>query len=399
MANHLNEALKQFEAVEANVAKLQRLWEDIEQMLPNLHSTLIEGVNDEAVYREKVRLFEHIAKALPSIDGIKFECCIVDCDGIQSTNLDLHELNELSATLAFENHLRRQGQVLSEYRFRVGVKRRQLARQNVFEYMREFEVKLEQLKTTAEKLESNGSMPEHDWAQLKHSFNAINTLLGNSIERPKRWGDLARHLHFGLKHDFNDIVMHDWPSVRIELERSLYAEDDPVPVEVADLGELVLSNPKGEVITHLNWDKLDPGGFERLLYNLITDTPGYENPKWLTHTNAPDDGRDLSVDRVQNDKLAGVTRHRMIIGCKHWRSKSVDLQEVMLLKEQMKLWEPPRVERLIVATSGRFTTQAVHGVEKHNQSDSALTIEMWPGTHFEWLLAQRPALIAEFRLR
>jgi hypothetical protein len=65
----------------------------------------------------------------------------------------------------------------------------------------------------------------------------------------------------------------------------------------------------------------------------------------------------------------------------------------------MALWEPPRVDCLVVAISGRFTTQAVHWIEKHNQSNSALKIEMWPGTHFEWLLAQRPALIAEFGLR
>jgi Restriction endonuclease len=137
----------------------------------------------------------------------------------------------------------------------------------------------------------------------------------------------------------------------------------------------------------------------RLLFNLISATPGYEKPEWLTQTNAPDDGRDLSVYRVQTDKLAGVIRSRVIIACKHWLSKSVDLSEVTILKAQMALWEPPRVDCLVIAVSGRFTTQAVHWIEKHNQSDSALKIEMWPCTHFEWLLAQRPGLIAEFRLR
>ncbi|MGO9468106.1 MAG: restriction endonuclease, partial [Isosphaeraceae bacterium] len=172
------------------------------------------------------------------------------------------------------------------------------------------------------------------------------------------------------------------------LERAIYTDEDPIPVTVSDLGELVASNPKGDVVTELKWENLLPKDFERLLFNLITDTSGYENPEWLTHTNAPDDGRDLSVYRVQSDKLSGVTRYRVIIACKHWTSKSVDLSEVSTLKGQMALWEPPRIDILILATSGRFTTQALHWIEKHNHSDSSLKIEMWPGTHFEWLLAQ-----------
>ena len=51
------------------------------------------------------------------------------------------------------------------------------------------------------------------------------------------------------------------------------------------------------------------------------------------------------------------------------------------------------------ATSGRFTADAVALIEKQNQSDSALRIEMWAESHLERLLASRPALIAEFSLR
>jgi hypothetical protein len=53
----------------------------------------------------------------------------------------------------------------------------------------------------------------------------------------------------------------------------------------------------------------------------------------------------------------------------------------------------------IIATSGRFTSDAVAIIEKHNLSDSALRIEMWPESHLERLLASRPAIIAEFSLR
>ena len=65
----------------------------------------------------------------------------------------------------------------------------------------------------------------------------------------------------------------------------------------------------------------------------------------------------------------------------------------------MTLWEPPRVDVLVIATSGRFTTDAVAGIERHRQSDHALRIEMWAESPLEMLLAARPALIAEFGLR
>ena len=46
---------------------------------------------------------------------------------------------------------------------------------------------------------------------------------------------------------------------------------------------------------------------------------------------------------------------------------------------------------VLFATSGRFTSDTVAIVEKQNQSDSALRIEMWPESHLERLLAGRPA--------
>jgi hypothetical protein len=116
-------------------------------------------------------------------------------------------------------------------------------------------------------------------------------------------------------------------------------------------------------------------------------------------TNAPDRGRDLSAYRVYADPLAGTLRQRVIIQCKHWQSKSVAPSDIATLKEQMKLWEPPRVDIHVIVTSGRFTSDAVAVVEKHNQSDSALRVEMWPDSHLELLLANRPAIIAEFGLR
>ncbi|MBB4373574.1 hypothetical protein GGD63_006397 [Bradyrhizobium sp. cir1] len=175
--------------------------------------------------------------------------------------------------------------------------------------------------------------------------------------------------------------------------------DDPIPVNVGDLGELIASKPSGPIPTKLNWAKLTEEESERLIFSLIAGEPGYENPEWLTQTRAADKGRDLSVTRVAKDGLSGHLRARVIIQCKHWLERSISPTDVALLKEQMALWEPPRVDVLIIATSGRFTTDAVVAIEKQGQSDRALRIEMWPESHLEMLLAARPALIAEFELR
>jgi hypothetical protein len=89
--------------------------------------------------------------------------------------------------------------------------------------------------------------------------------------------------------------------------------------------------------TKLNWSALEEEDFERLLFVLISDTPGYENPEWLQHTNAPDRGRDLAVTRVESDPLLGVKRHRTIIQCKHWLKRSVSIGDVGDLRAQLTL--------------------------------------------------------------
>ena len=116
-------------------------------------------------------------------------------------------------------------------------------------------------------------------------------------------------------------------------------------------------------------------------------------------TKAADRGRDISVDRVTSDQLAGVTRQRVMIQCKHQGAKSINVTDIASLIQQIRLWEPPRVDVLVIATTGRFTEQAVAAVEKANNDDRALRVEMWPESHLERLLAKHPALIAQFSLR
>ena len=110
-------------------------------------------------------------------------------------------------------------------------------------------------------------------------------------------------------------------------------------------------------------------------------------------------GRDLSVDRTITDSLSGVVRRRIIVQCKHWLSRSLNVDDCLSAVGHVALWEPPRVDVLIIATSGRFTADAVQWIEKHNADGKRPEIELWPESHLELLLAPRPALVTEMGLR
>jgi len=392
----LNSAVRHFESAEANLLKLEKLWAEIEQAIPSG----IAFMGDNVEYENNCRSFDTILSSIPKIDGWKPEICLMDLDEIAQSRLDAQELGEIQCIVGVDRQISEPGRLLRDYRHRFNQKRKELIRDSLVELIDYVDEDLRELpkepETEPEHYKSGGS-PQFD--KLKEHVAQIDTLLGSSVPRPPRWSDLHRHLHFGTSGDLRDIVNHDWPRVKAALRKSLYGEKEPVPVGVEDLSSLVKSKPRGPVTTKLEWERLGDDDFERLIFALISYEKGYENPEWLMRTNAPDRGRDLSVYRIHVDPLAGTLRQRVIIQCKHWLSKSVGPSEVATLRGQMKLWEPPRIDVHIIATSGRFTSDAVAIIEKQNQSDSALKIEMWPESHIEQLLASRPGIIAEFSLR
>ncbi len=391
----LNSALRYFEVAEANLLKLEKILAEIEDAIP-------QGIDfdDNSEYEDNCRSFNAILAALPKIDSWKPQISLMDLDQIAQSRLDAQELGEIDFTVSVERQISEPRRLLREYRYRFNQKRRELIRDALIELIDNVDNALQilskELQSTSEYYKSV-SDPEFD--KLKEHISQIDALLGSSVSRPPRWSDLYRHLRFGQLGDLHDIITYDWPSVRGGLRKSLYGEKEPIPTEVEDLSSLVQNKPRGLVTTKLTWEHLTDNEFERLIFVLISSEKGYENPEWLMKTSAPDRGRDLSVYRIYVDSLGGTLRQRVIIQCKHWLSKSVGPSEVAVLREQMKLWEPPRVDVHIIATSGRFTSDAVSIIEKHNQSDSALRIEMWPESHLERLLASRPAIIAEFGLR
>lgn len=389
----LEQALQQFEAAEANLEKLEKLWEKISGHIPGGPAF---GAPPE--YDELCLAFRGILPALPAIGGVRVEDHLYDYDAAGQMRLDALEVGEIDAQVSVENALEEQGRRLREYRFLLNAKRRELVRGRMLTLIDEVDETLRLLVPSLGGAEVNEAVPEPNWSRLKEAIQEIATLLGSN-PKPPGWGTLMRHLHFGQMADLSDIHKVDWPAVKGGLRIGIYGEHDPVPVGVADLEDIVAARPQGPVTSRLNWSALTDEEFERLIFSLIGETPGYENPQWLQYTNASDRGRDLSVVRVDTDPLEGVRRHRIIIQCKHWLSRSVGPGDVSDVRSQMELWQPPRVDGLIIATTGRFTADAIALVEQHNQADRALHVSMWPDSHLERLLAARPHLIGEFRLR
>jgi len=391
----LDAALRQFEAVEANLAKLERVWEQIEAKTP---SGILFGGDPE--HEDLCRSYLEILKHLPAIDGWRLSAVPMDLQQIAQARLDAQDVGEIDIAVSVEEQIVAPAKDQREYRFRLDRKRRELIRSAVIELMDLVDTDLWALKTVLEgKIhELSQNVTGLHWESLRDHVDQIETLLG-SMPKPDRWQDLRRHLAFGLFQDLSDIIRLDWPRVKATLTRSLYQPNDPIPVDVADLAEITASKPRGRVATKLKWEALSSEDFERLIYALLSNQVGYENPEWLTHTNAPDRGRDLSATRTQVDPLSGTIRSRVIIQCRHLTKSSVSATDVSALKDQMSLWQPPRVDVMIIATSGRFSSDAVDFIERHNVSDRALRIEMWPDSHLELLLAHRPDLIAEFGLR
>lgn len=397
----LNDALRRFDLIEANVAKLEAVWTEMEKLIPG--SAAFFGVDcpEEREYRNLRRDYDAILEALPKIDGWTITARPHDLNAIGQLHFDVMDLGdgEVGAKVAAEETIHAPRRELDEYRHRLSRKRRELVRARLEELIVEADAAL------TEAVKSSGVTSRDDFTDARtpqlvgfeRFVDEADRILGGS-PRSDGWRRLRRHLGFAKGVDLCDIVEYDWPEVKREL-RELVTERDPHPIDVADVGDIVASKPRGHVSTALNWSALDADGFERVMFAIISSAEGYENPDWLMQTNAPDHGRDLSVFRVRRDSLGGVMRDRVIIQCKHWLSKSIGVDDIAKVVAQVELWEPPLITSLVFATSGRFTLAAVQWIEKRNYEGKRPSLEMWPESHLERLLAQRPHLAVDFGLR
>jgi hypothetical protein len=393
----LEKALEQFDIVEANVRRLEKVWEEISQLIPGGVAFTDEAGPEGQRYRELLRAYQAIIKALPPIGDCTIETVPWGLNAIGQARLDAIEIDEFEAKLSVETGITAPGREIEEYRAALTQARRELVRDHLVRLMAVVEPLLQALVPDYQP--DRHPIKDERWERLVDTLRQIERLTGSIVPGRARWRDMRRHMSIGQGVDLHDIARVDWPSVRKEIEANLYSELEPLPVVRDNLADLVRAKPSGPVTTKLDWGAVAAEEFERLLFNIVANAGDYTNPQWLMHTNAPDRGRDISVERVSTDSLSGARSQRVIIQAKHWLSKSVRLADVAAAVAQVVLWEPPRVHVLVIATSGRFTADAVAWIEQHNEAGKQPLIDMWAESHLELLLAQRPHLVAEFKLR
>lgn len=390
----LDRALQLFDRTEINLRQLDGVVEQLEAMVPE-GVVFASGSPEGRQHNGLRRRFGELAEALPSVDGFRVDVEPLSLDDIAQWRMDALSASLPESLVDLGQHIAAPGEAVAEYRHRFQRMRRGLIRQRVEQLIGEVDGLLAGIRERNP--EEHGKVDgDLEWQRLRGTFSELQRLTAPQ-SGARGWSDLARHLSFAEAVDLHDIVERDWPTVRAAISQGMYADDEPLPVDAEDLASVVAQRPAGPVTTALAWDRLEPADFERLIFNLLGDASGYHNPQWLTATNAPDRGRDLSVERDMSDALGVARRQRVIVQCKHWRSRPVRPMDAVEAVTQAQGWQPP-FDAVIVATSGRFTVDAVNWIEQHNRTDR-LQVDMWPESHLETLLATRPWLVEQLGLR
>ena len=386
----LEELLREMDRAAANLAKLDSVWERAQPHIPTG-----PGAGSSREYDDLRRHWDVLLTGLPKVDGWTVTEPLPDINAAGQAFIEYLEIDEPPFSLM--DALEQPGRQLDEYRFALGQARRRAVNERIQDVVRSIDTRLECIIAS---LPTGHDPVENDDAQqVRDGFRELDRLLGDTTERQGRWYDMSRHLRFSQPGDWRDIADMDWPDIRSNLETMALTELDPIPVADIDLGQAARSHPTGGVTTDLAWANIDDEGFERLLYDLMRNLPDYQNVQWLMKTRAPDRGRDLSLERVIRDASGLVRTERVIVQAKHFTSRSVGPIEIQDSLARLSLWEPPVLRVLIIATSSRFTSDAIGVVEKHNNSGKTPLIELWPNSQLESMLARRPDLVEAHNLR
>lgn len=391
----LSAALAAYDRVALNLDKLDRVWQRMEELLPG--GPFIGTGNDDVIYAQLGEQWTTIANGLPAIDGWRLQAEIVEYAAIGQSRLDYLDIDEPDGLRAFDANVTAPGTEAFRYRQKLARARQQLVRTRGEELVRVIDDLLVPVPT-----EVDQELPKEQATpilrEIEQAVDELERLLGEALKGGPRQGDLHRHLHFGEPHDLRDIATMDWPAFRPHLELALYADEDPVPVGVADLADLA-SASSSRVASTIHWDRLDADGFERLLARLLEQSGAYLRITRLMNVNAADAGRDIEAYRRVSDGLISERHERVLVQAKHWPTHGVSASDVSdLVHTKLPLWEGEPVRSLIFATTGSFTQEAVRWVDDHNRAAKRPEITLWSSNELEALLRKWPAVIAEFGL-
>jgi hypothetical protein len=388
----LDELLAAFDATAANLDKLDRVWRQAQDLTPPEIS-----FGSTAEYDDLRRSWRDLAAALPPVDGFRIDCDLADLDELARARFDAREAGEPLLWLAVEQDAEVPGQQLAEYRFRYNRARRQAVRSRVQDLVAHVDRALAELVRRVPP--ETQQIDDPTWTWLEQCLDELAVLIADTVTRRGRWSDLSRHRHFAQGHDLRDIAEMDWPSVKPDILAAVYTEVDPLPVPSIDLGTAAAAGASGDVTTRIDWSKISSEEFERLLADLLSALPGYQNVMWVTKHNAPDGGRDLTAEKVYSDSGGLVRTDRVIVQAKHHTATSLSHADLAHMLADLQLLEPPPVDWLIVATTGALTARAHEFVERHNNSRTRPFIDMWAEHRLTGIVTQKPGLVAAYRLR
>lgn len=274
----MSAALALFDRAEANLGKLEQVWREIEARVPD---NLVFG--DDPEVDQLIRDFEALAASLPAIDGKRLTERPMGLNEIAQSRFDALEVGEIEIRMSVENEILMPGRAVGEYRSAFDRTRRSLIRDEIDRVVAAMDALLRGIGL------DNGVatwVGADRWDELTSTVAELDRLAGTLVPGNARWGDLHRHIHFAQSNDLWDIATMDWPSVKCEVESNLYGDREPMPVAIDDLTQLVRARPRGPVSTEIDWTKLAGSEFERLIFEIVRQTDGYENVDWLMDTNA-----------------------------------------------------------------------------------------------------------------
>lgn len=295
----LDSLLTTFDKVAVNLEKLERVWE---RAKPFVAEAPQFGSPPE--YQTLSRSWDDLLPGLPPIDGWRIMEGLPEVDSLGQMFLDYQEAGlfpkgALAIARQPEEDLSRYRHLLDRARRRAIASRLTVLTERINELISEV---LSVLPTReawlADTVSKRVRIETPATNEISESLEEIERLLGQTVERRGNWGMLRRHLRFGEAGDWLDISESDWPSVQWDIEAAKVGDSDPIPVPDIDLGVAGAADLTGEATISLNWSALKPEDFERLLFDLLRDLDGYQNVDWLMKTNAPDRGRDISLQRV-----------------------------------------------------------------------------------------------------
>jgi len=120
----LMQAIERFEVVEANLAKVERLSDELRSLFP----IGLDMTDDYPEYDDCRRQFEIVLAALPKIDGWLPEVSVPSALGVGQARLDWLEIDEPGGAAQWEAGLWESSREIRKYRFRFDQKRRVLIR-------------------------------------------------------------------------------------------------------------------------------------------------------------------------------------------------------------------------------------------------------------------------------